>query len=141
MVQVFSEEIRFYELGDEAIEKYRSEEGYIKEEERPMPTNALQRRIWQLVEYPETSLAARILAIISVTVILLSIVIFCLETLPEFKRYRVVNVTATAGAPTLPTVKSISVTHSPLTTGSWRRLLSVNSSSTGVKNLILYQNN
>lgn len=41
-----------------------------------------------LFEYPESSQAARVVAIISVVVILLSIVIFCLETLPEFKHYR-----------------------------------------------------
>jgi len=34
-----------------------------------------------------------VVAIISVVVILLSIVIFCLETLPEFKHYRVFNTT------------------------------------------------
>jgi hypothetical protein len=37
---------------------------------------------------------ARIVAIISVVVILLSIVIFCLETLPEFKHYTIYNVTS-----------------------------------------------
>lgn len=93
--QVFCDEIRFYELGDSALDKYRADEGYTKHKKRPMPTNALQRRIWQLVEYPESSLAARIIASISVTVILLSIVIFCVETLPQFKRYRVVNTTTT----------------------------------------------
>lgn len=39
-------------------------------------------------------LGARIVAIISVVVILLSIVIFCLETLPEFKHYTIVNTTS-----------------------------------------------
>lgn len=33
-------------------------------------------------------MAARIVAILSVTIILLSIVTFCLETLPDFKRVR-----------------------------------------------------
>lgn len=39
------------------------------------------------MEYPESSIAARLIALISVLVILLSIVVFCLETLPQFKRY------------------------------------------------------
>ncbi|KAK3101258.1 hypothetical protein FSP39_002216 [Pinctada imbricata] len=90
-LDVFSEEIKFYELGEEAIEKYREDEGFIKEEERPLPQNQFQRRVWLLFEYPESSTAARLIAIFSVIVILLSIVIFCLETLPEFKHYRVVN--------------------------------------------------
>lgn len=34
------------------------------------------------------------MAIISVVVILLSIVIFCLETLPEFKHYTIYNMTS-----------------------------------------------
>lgn len=49
--------------------------------------------MWLLFEYPESSQAARVVAIISVFVILLSIVIFCLETLPEFKHYKVFNTT------------------------------------------------
>jgi hypothetical protein len=49
--------------------------------------------VWLLFEYPESSQAARVVAIISVFVILLSIVIFCLETLPEFKHYKVFNTT------------------------------------------------
>lgn len=69
--------------------KYREDEGFIKEEEKPLPDNENQRKVWLLFEYPESSQAARIVAIISVFVILLSIVIFCLETLPEFKHYKV----------------------------------------------------
>ncbi|CAB4064881.1 KCNA1 [Lepeophtheirus salmonis] len=93
-LDVFSEEIQFYELGDYAITKFREDEGFIKEEEKPLPTNDLQRKVWLLFEYPESSQHARIVAIISVFVILLSIVIFCLETLPEFKHYKVFNTTA-----------------------------------------------
>ena len=94
-LDVFSEEIKFYELGEEVIEKYREDEGFIKEEEKPLPENEFQRRVWLLFEYPESSMPARLIAIFSVSIILLSIVIFCLETLPEFKHYRVVNDTET----------------------------------------------
>lgn len=71
----------------------REEEGFIKEEEKPLPKPEFQRKVWLLFEYPESSQAARVVAIISVFVILLSIVIFCLETLPEFKHYKVFNTT------------------------------------------------
>uniref|UniRef100_A0A3P8RRN4 Potassium voltage-gated channel subfamily A member 2 n=1 Tax=Amphiprion percula TaxID=161767 RepID=A0A3P8RRN4_AMPPE len=60
---IFSEEIRFYELGEEAIEMFREDEGFIKEEERPLPDNEFQRQVWLLI-----------IAIISVMVILISIV-------------------------------------------------------------------
>ncbi|THD27790.1 Potassium voltage-gated channel protein Shaker [Fasciola hepatica] len=92
-IDVFTEEIKFYELGDEALAKYREEEGFIKEEPKVLPKHKFQRKIWLLFEYPESSLAARFLAIISVFVILLSIIIFCVETLPHFRQYRIVNET------------------------------------------------
>ena len=88
-LDIFSDEIRFFELGEDVIAKYQADEGFVKEEERTLPTNEFQKRVWLLFEYPESSMAARILAIFSVTIILLSIVIFCLETLPQFKPYRV----------------------------------------------------
>ncbi|CAF0972852.1 unnamed protein product [Rotaria sp. Silwood1] len=88
-IDIFTEEIKFFELGEDAFNKFREDEGFIKEEERILPKPDVQRKVWLLFEYPETSQWARVIAIISVTVILMSIVIFCLETLPKFKRYRV----------------------------------------------------
>ncbi|KAK9399322.1 potassium voltage-gated channel subfamily A member 1 [Crotalus adamanteus] len=84
-LDMFSEEIKFYELGEEAMEKFREDEGFIKEEERPLPEKEYQRQLWLLFEYPESSGPARVIAIVSVMVILISIVIFCLETLPVLK--------------------------------------------------------
>ncbi|XP_044037837.1 potassium voltage-gated channel subfamily A member 7 [Siniperca chuatsi] len=84
-LDMFLEELRFYELGEEIIDRYKADEGFPKEEESPLPTNDLQRRLWMLFEYPESSGGARIIAIISVMVIVISILIFCLETLPEFR--------------------------------------------------------
>ncbi|XP_078497358.1 potassium voltage-gated channel subfamily A member 3-like [Lissotriton helveticus] len=84
-IDIFSEEIRFYQLGEEAMEKFREDEGFIREEERPLPARLFQRQVWLLFEYPESSGPARGIAIVSVLVILISIVIFCLETLPEFR--------------------------------------------------------
>uniref|UniRef100_A0A8D0LCE2 Potassium voltage-gated channel subfamily A member 2 n=1 Tax=Sphenodon punctatus TaxID=8508 RepID=A0A8D0LCE2_SPHPU len=85
-LDMFSEEIKFYELGEEAMEKFREDEGFIKEEERPLPEKEYQRQVWLLFEFPESSGPARVIAIVSVMVILISIVIFCLETLPEFRQ-------------------------------------------------------
>ncbi|XP_048466488.1 potassium voltage-gated channel subfamily A member 1 isoform X2 [Rhincodon typus] len=84
-LEMFSEEIKFYELGEEAMEKFREDEGFIREEERPLPENEYQRQVWLLFEHPESSGPARGIAIVSVMVILISIVIFCLETLPQLK--------------------------------------------------------
>ena len=84
-VDIFMEEMKFYEIEDGAIENFKDDEGLMREEERPLPDNEFQRQIWLLFEYPESSGPARINAIVSVVVILISIIIFCLETLPEFR--------------------------------------------------------
>ncbi|THD18964.1 Potassium voltage-gated channel protein Shaker [Fasciola hepatica] len=88
-IDVFTEEIKFYDLGEEAFEKYREDEGFIKEDVHVLPKNDFQRKMWLLFEYPESSTSARCIAIISVTVILISIVVFCVETLPHFRHYEV----------------------------------------------------
>uniref|UniRef100_A0A8B9P0I9 BTB domain-containing protein n=1 Tax=Apteryx owenii TaxID=8824 RepID=A0A8B9P0I9_APTOW len=85
-LDIFLEEIRFYQLGQEAIETFQEDEGFIQEEEKPLPQHHFQRQVWLLFEYPESSGPARAIAIVSVLVILISIVIFCLETLPEFRQ-------------------------------------------------------
>ncbi|MFT7814820.1 potassium voltage-gated channel subfamily A member 7-like [Arapaima gigas] len=84
-LDVFLDELEFYELGEEVMARFREDEGFPKEEERLLPSNELQRQLWMLFEHPESSSGARIIAIISVMVIVVSIIIFCLETLPEFR--------------------------------------------------------
>ncbi|XP_062245221.1 shaker-related potassium channel tsha2-like [Platichthys flesus] len=84
-VDIFMEEIKFYELEDEAMNSFREDEGLAREEDQTLPNNEYQRQFWLLFEYPESSGPARIIAIVSVMIILISIVIFCLETLPEFR--------------------------------------------------------
>lgn len=84
-LDMFLEELHFYQLGQEIIDRYKEDEGFPREEERPLPAHQLQRRLWMLFEYPESSGGARVVAIVSVLVIVISILIFCLETLPEFR--------------------------------------------------------
>ncbi|KAG9352701.1 hypothetical protein JZ751_021115 [Albula glossodonta] len=82
---IFSEEVKFYELGEDAMLKFREDEGFVKEEEKPLPEDEFKRQVWLLFEYPESSSPARGIAVVSVLVIIISIVIFCLETLPAFR--------------------------------------------------------
>ncbi|XP_076123044.1 potassium voltage-gated channel subfamily A member 7 [Alosa pseudoharengus] len=85
-LDVFMEELRFYELGEEIVTRFKEDEGFPKEVPRPLPDNEIQRKLWMLFEHPESSSGARIIAIISVMVIVVSILIFCLETLPDFRQ-------------------------------------------------------
>lgn len=54
-LDVFIDEIKFYELGEQTLAKFREDEGFIKEADKPMPQNETQRRVWLLFEYPESS--------------------------------------------------------------------------------------
>ena len=44
-IDIFLDELRFYELGSDTIEKYREDEGYMLEQPKPMPTNSFQRKV------------------------------------------------------------------------------------------------
>ncbi|CAK6439210.1 unnamed protein product [Pipistrellus nathusii] len=87
-IDVFADEIAFYELGSEAMEAFRADEGFIPDPETPLPANDVHRQFWLLFEYPESSVAARAVAAVSVLVVIISITIFCMETLPEFREDR-----------------------------------------------------
>ncbi|KAG5846164.1 potassium voltage-gated channel subfamily A member 1-like [Anguilla rostrata] len=95
-IDVFADEIRFYQLGEEAMERFREDEGFIKEEEKPLPQNEFQKQVWLIFEYPESSSPARGIAIVSVLVITISIITFCMETLPEFRDERELAATSRA---------------------------------------------
>ncbi|XP_065647575.1 potassium voltage-gated channel subfamily A member 2 [Hydra vulgaris] len=84
-MDVFTDEIRFYELGEHVIHKIEREEGYIEDEEPVYPKGKWKRKIWELFEFPDTSMLAKIVAIMSISIITLSIVTFCVETLPQFR--------------------------------------------------------
>ena len=80
--RIFAAELRFFGFEDES--EMHTVQGP-EQPERILPKNKYQRSIWELFEFPDTSKYARIVAIFSISVILISIVMFCLETLPDFK--------------------------------------------------------
>ncbi|XP_028980144.2 potassium voltage-gated channel subfamily A member 10-like [Esox lucius] len=101
-LDVFADEMMFYELGNDAMEQFREDEGFIKEVEIPLPTNEMYRQFWLLFEYPESSNAARGVALVSVFVIVISIIIFCMETLPEFRDNSLDPIIPTAAMQVMP---------------------------------------
>ncbi len=96
---IFLEELEFYQISEDTIREYKHNEGFIMDEQKPLPSNEVFKKVWMLVEEPGSSKAARCFAIISVTCILISIVNFCMETIPKFKREikRCVNDTQDGG--------------------------------------------
>ena len=84
--EILLEEVEFFELGQQAINAVKD---ILNEDEPPereiiLPKNRAQKFIWRLFECPDSSKAARVLALLSVSVIVASIVVLCIETLPEF---------------------------------------------------------
>ena len=114
---LFAEEVAFFDLGESVFMNLQKEEGYIPDQERELPTNELQRKIWELFEFPDSSQAARILATWSVLIIILSITVFCLETLPQ---YSVMN-SKTSKTTQSPLMNSTSNGTSPASGGQLYR--------------------
>ena len=88
-MEIFVDEVMFYELTDLLLEKTPEE---IAEEKKPPlcrpreRTTCIESRtlVWNTFEKPETSLLAKIINFISIFFILLSTINFCLETIPAF---------------------------------------------------------
>ena len=85
-VDIFLEELEFFQLGNSVIEQFKISEGMLIEEEPAHMSDATcMRKVWQTFEHPDSSILARIIAIVSVIFILASVVSFCMETIPEFQ--------------------------------------------------------
>ncbi|XP_065060803.1 shaker-related potassium channel tsha2-like [Rhopilema esculentum] len=83
--KVYLDDLRFFGFENEAVDFYKS---LLLTIERPvfdLPKNKYQRKIWETMEYPSTSRLAKIISLISTFVIVVSIFVFCIETLPYFK--------------------------------------------------------
>ena len=83
-VKIIAGEIMFFELGSSALNQLFEIPGYTSTEETVLPKNKFQRRIWLLFEHPDSSMCARVLAFWSLGVIIVSIITFCLESMPQF---------------------------------------------------------
>lgn len=75
----FQRELVFYQLvpKNEKAEKKAAQQAAIKSS-----TPVYRQVIWNLMEYPDSSNAAHMCALISILTIILSIITFCLETVP-----------------------------------------------------------
>ncbi|XP_031555510.1 potassium voltage-gated channel subfamily A member 7-like [Actinia tenebrosa] len=88
--QLVMDEFHFFGLYDymdpNEKQQFVQPSDIIKEE--IVPKYDWQRKMWQLIDHPETNLASKIISIISLLVIALSIVILCVETLPSVRSRR-----------------------------------------------------
>ncbi|XP_004205685.1 potassium voltage-gated channel subfamily A member 10 isoform X1 [Hydra vulgaris] len=79
---IFVDDVKYYGLIAEALEV--GVKGFHKEK-KVYHQRKWQTYVWNILEYPDSSLAARIFSLFSLLTIILSIVVFCMETLPVYK--------------------------------------------------------
>lgn len=81
---VFNEELKFYEINDRRFPIYR--EVLEPSDERSSQRELTRReRAWELLEDPGSGTCAKYLSFLSILIIVLSLVTYCLETVPELK--------------------------------------------------------
>ena len=85
-LHILVSEANFFDLGPIALNQVLDVEESNKCE---LPDNKLKQEIWKLFEIPNSGAAANLLTIFSVIVIICSVTILCIETLPYFKGYDV----------------------------------------------------
>ncbi len=83
-LHILVSEAKFFDLGQDAVNKVLDIED---SKSVKLPKNKLQSEIWKLFDIPDSGIAANVLTVFSVLVIVCSVVILCIETLPYFKGY------------------------------------------------------
>ena len=86
-LNIFIREIDFFEIGHSVIEQFEISNG-IKEEPIviDLPESMRIRTLWNLLEYPDSSRPAQVFGMLSATMILSSVVLLVMSTLPEYSQ-------------------------------------------------------
>ncbi|KAI6181901.1 hypothetical protein M3Y98_00879200 [Aphelenchoides besseyi] len=71
-IQNFLHELKFFGFENEVIANFWKNEGYIKPDEEEWPSKCLQRQIWELFEYPQSSRFATVIGTFSILIIVMS---------------------------------------------------------------------
>nr|XP_039252024.1 uncharacterized protein LOC120329455 isoform X1 [Styela clava] len=84
-IDIFIHELKFYHLDRDNLHNFLLSEGILLVvKEKPMPKTKVKRFIWNLFEDPESCTIARVVTTMSALVIALSVIVFCMETVPDF---------------------------------------------------------
>ncbi|XP_066278764.1 potassium voltage-gated channel subfamily A member 10-like [Branchiostoma lanceolatum] len=94
-MDVFFNELKYFDMGQDVIENFLETDGCSQKvdplEVDVLPESEPQRTIWIVFEYPQTSPLARFVALISISVIFVSIAAFCAETIPMYSEQNVLK--------------------------------------------------
>ena len=84
-VHIYINELIFFEVGNDVIRTLQEDNGLKEPETKEQePNNWLFKVLWQFLENPKSSRSAKYFAFASVFIILISLILFIIETLPEF---------------------------------------------------------
>ena len=83
-IDIFLEEMTFFDLGKEVLAEIRKEENLEEAKKTSLPRNRYRRYLWATLEYPEFSFIAKCLHILSLLVIATSTVGLTIESLPQY---------------------------------------------------------
>ncbi|CAF1243242.1 unnamed protein product [Rotaria sordida] len=84
-IDTFLEEVSFFQLGQEALNQIRKDENIKEVKKICLPKNRFRRHLWSTMEYPEYSILAKIINIISLLMILISAIALAVKSLPQYK--------------------------------------------------------
>lgn len=76
----FAQELLYFELYENTTKDQSTD---TDNETMEVPQNKILAQMWELFEKPNSSKGARVLAVFSIGIILLSITVFCMETIPN----------------------------------------------------------
>ena len=94
--QVFEEEVKFFMLPVELDSCQKLENVLLGDVNRSRPQNVWQRTLWELFEFPSSSMAAKVLAILSQVIIVVSLAGSCLKTVDSLRPRHVVKQNSTS---------------------------------------------
>lgn len=117
-IDTFLEEINFFDLGEEALVQVRKAENLKELRKICLPQNRFRRYLWATLEYPEFSLIAKCVQVLSVIVILVSTLALAIESLPNYKNLGDEICSDTKGEGNSTTIDQANSTGEPSTTGS-----------------------
>ncbi|CAF0913555.1 unnamed protein product [Rotaria sp. Silwood1] len=83
-LDVFLEEVLFFQLGREAFNQLRKDENITVITKLHLPKNPIRRYLWAIMEYPDYSKTAKIVHIISILMVLTLTIVLAIETLPQY---------------------------------------------------------
>jgi hypothetical protein len=90
-IDIFLEEVRFFQLGEKALQQIREDENIKEVKKVRLPKNRFRRHLWATMEYPDYSMMAKVVNILSLLMILISTISLAIESLPQYENISLID--------------------------------------------------